>query len=57
MRRDAARGAELQARALHGEKVAAHIAQTTGLSTCGELARAEPQAVDQWKVPRFTCLR
>ena len=37
-----------------GEKVAAHIAQTTGLTTCGELARAEPQAVDQWKVPRFS---
>ena len=40
-----------------GAKVAANIAQTTGLTTCGELARAEPQAVDQWKVPRFTCLR
>ena len=40
-----------------GAKVAANIAQTTSLTTCGELARAEPQAVDQWKVPRFTRLR
>ena len=40
-----------------GTKVAANIVATTGLTTCGELARAEPQDVDKWKVPRFTRLR
>jgi hypothetical protein len=37
-----------------GPKVAADIKATTGLATCGELARAEPQKVDQWKVHLLT---